>query len=229
MSVLITGSSAGLGRSLAWAFHNRGNQVILHGRNEQRLNELYGEIGLDIVIGDLTDARTIGRLYEVALRHEIDVLVNNAGQYLNGCPAETTPAELEAIIQTNLIAAIRLTLQIYPIFKAKGKGLIVNINSLAGKTFNDREAAYCASKWGLRGFMGSFRHAARQEGIGILDIYLGAMRTGMKNPDGRGLSYSDPREDGFLDPDDVAEAIVNLCVGYPGLRINEVEIGRVGA
>jgi hypothetical protein len=69
--------------------------------------------------------------------------------------------------------------------------------------------------------MGSFKHAARKDGIGILDVYVGAMKTGMVCPR--------ENENIMLDPDDVAEAIVGLCKDYPNLRLNEVEIGRMGA
>lgn len=226
MNVLITGSSAGLGRSLAYAFTTKHNSIILHGRNEKRLTEILSDLQsngkiVDLVIGDLSDARTINELYSTALMRDIDILINNAGQYFWGRPEETPTYILEDIIQTNLLAPIKLTLAIYSIFKAKGHGLIININSLAGKTFNDKESAYCASKWGLRGFMGSFKHAARKDGIGILDVYIGAMKTGMVCPR--------ENENLMLDPDDVAKAIVDLCDSYPNLRLNEVEIGRVEA
>lgn len=226
MNVLITGSSNGLGRCLAWKFASDENKVILHGRNETRLTafrdllrEDYG-VKADMVIGDIREEATLCRLYEAALRHEIDVLINNAGVYQQGDPGNINPADLDMVIGTNLIAPIRLALLVYPIMVAKGKGLIVNINSLAGKSFNDREAAYCASKHGLRGFMGSFRHEAKKHGVGVLDVYLGAMQTDMM------LGRSG--YDSMMDPDDVAEVIAGLCRdGYDSLRVNEIEIGRL--
>lgn len=225
MNVLITGSSKGLGRSLAWEFASEHeDKVILHGRNEKRLNafhqflvEDYGAQA-DMVIGDLRDEATLSRLYGAALKNEIDVLINNAGVYQQGEPGNINPADLDLVIGTNLIAPIRLALLVYPIMVAKGKGLIVNINSLAGKSFNDREAAYCASKHGLRGFMGSFRHEARKHGVGVLDVYLGAMQTDM--------TLGRPGHNDMMDPDDVAEVIAGLCKGYDSLRVNEIEIGR---
>lgn len=225
MNVLITGSSNGLGRCLAWKFAQPGNTVILHGRNEARLtafcsllNEDYGTKA-EMVIGDIRSEITLSKLYSAALRNDIDVLINNAGVYQHGDPGKISPDELDAVIETNLIAPIRLALLCYPIMAAKGSGTIVNLNSLAGKTFNDKEAAYCASKWGLRGFMGSFRYEARKRGVGVLDVYPGAMQTDMM--------LGRPGYDDMMDPDEVADVIVGLCrANYDTLRVNEIEIGR---
>jgi len=202
------------------------NTIVLHGRNEARLtafcsllNKDYGT-RTEMVLGDIRSEVTLSKLYGAALRNDIDVLINNAGIYQHGDPAKISPDEIEAVIETNLIAPIRLALLIYPIMVAKGKGLIVNINSLAGREFNDREAAYCASKWGLRGFMGSFRHEARKHGVSVLDVYLGAMKTDM--------TIGRPGHDDMMDPDDVAKVIAGLCQrDADSLSVNEIEIGRL--
>jgi 3-oxoacyl-[acyl-carrier protein] reductase len=215
LKVLITGSSNGLGRSLAWKFAQPGNTVILHGRNESRL-EVFERIlredrgaVVETVIGDICEADTIQRLWEAGKRHQVDILINNAGMH---------DGSITAILAVNLGAPILLTQGLYPTMKKRGSGLIVNINSLAGKTFNAEEAVYCASKWGLRGYMGSIRYEARQHGVGVLDIYPGAMQTDMK--------FGHPDYDSMMDPDEVAEVIYNACRDYPTLRVNEIEIGR---
>ncbi|MCJ7587524.1 MAG: SDR family oxidoreductase [Candidatus Aminicenantes bacterium] len=226
MNVLITGSSNGLGRCLARKFARDYGKIILHGRKEAQLtqfrdllNEDYGTQA-DMVIGDIREEETLLALYTAAVRNKIDVLINNAGVYVYGDPTKTTLADMDSVITTNMIAPMRLTLLVYPIMVAKGKGLIVNINSLAGKTLNDKEAVYCASKHGLRGFMGSFRHEARKHGVDVLDVYLGAMQTEMM--------LGRPGYDGMMDPDEVADVIAGLCRdSYDSLRVNEIEIGRL--
>lgn len=218
MNVLITGSSRGLGRSLALAFAKAGHALILNGRDAERLNGVYLEIkenqsrgGVAIIMGDIWRPETIDDLARAAEHAGIDILVNNAGVY-----AGTT----REIITTNLIAPIRLTLAIYPGMVARGGGLIVNVNSLAGKTFNADEAAYCASKWGLRGFMGSFKYEARKHGVNVLDVYLGAMKT-EATKDRAGW-------DSFIDPDEAADQIVRLCGAGKSLAVTEIEIVRAG-
>jgi short-subunit dehydrogenase len=221
MNLLITGSSSGLGHSLAMTFAKTGHRVILHGRDEQRIAEMRLAIGrlggeCEAVLGDLRDEKTLADLFAAALHWEIDILINNAGVYYDQPISETTPHILEATIRTNLIIPIRLALLVYPIFCAKGSGLIVNINSLAGKGFNSAEAVYCASKWGLRGFMGSFRYEARKHGVGVLDVYLGAMRTMM----------TEGRDGTKIDTDEAAVVIYKACTAYSSLHVNEIEIGR---
>lgn len=225
MNVLITGSSNGLGRCLAWQFAKPENTLILHGRNGDRLSAFCSLLNKDhgtraeMVLGDIRSEITKTWLYSAALRNDIDVLINNAGIYQHGDPGKISPDELDAVIEINLIAPIRLALLIYPIMAARGSGRIVNLNSLAGREFNDREAAYCASKWGLRGFMGSFRHEARKHGVSVLDVYPGAMQTDMM------LDRSG--YDDMMDPDDVAEVIAGLCQhDADSLSVNEIEIGR---
>ncbi len=163
------------------------------------------------VVGDIRYPLTLRALVDFATEGGLDILINNAGIY---------SGEPETIIQTNLSAPIKLTLLLYPIFKAQGSGLIVNINSLAGKVFNDQEAVYCASKWGLRGFMGSFKYEARKHGVNVLDVYLGAMKTdATKNRAGW---------ENFIDPDEAADQIVRLCGDGKTLAVTEVEISRAG-
>jgi len=216
LNVLITGSSRGLGRSLAYAFAEKHNSITLHGRDRKRLTEILSDLQsngrvVDWVIGDLTDVSTIGELQVAARKYEADILINNAGLY-NGTARD--------IISVNLMAPILLTRAIYPLMVRRGSGLIVNINSLAGKTFNDSEAVYCASKWGLRGFMGSFKYEARKHGVNVLDVYLGAMKTDATK--GR------PGWENFIDPDDAARQIVALCGDGKGLAVTEVEMVRAG-
>jgi len=220
MNVLVTGSSKGLGRELALTFARKGHGVILHGRDEARLAQVRQEIEalpspVAVVRGDITDERTLRHLLDAARTWKIDVLINNAGAYLSAPIEETSLLDAERILKTNLCTPVWLTLAIYPLFRERGHGLIVNINSLAGKGFNDQEAAYCASKWGLRGFMGSFKFEARKHGISVLDVYLGKMRTDMA-----------ANRPGLIEPCEAARVIYELWRDYPTLRVNEIEIGR---
>jgi len=218
MNILITGASRGLGRSLALEFAYAGHALILNGRDKARLEEVRLEVLKDspnchVVVDDIRDDSTMEALGFVMrlMGNGLDILVNNAGVY-EGDPQD--------IIDTNLTAPILLTLAIYPRMAERGSGLIVNINSLAGKTFNDQEAVYCASKWGLRGFMGSFKYEARKHGVNVLDVYLGAMRT--EATKGR-VGW-----DSFISPVDAARQIVQLCGNGKSLAISEIEIVRAG-
>lgn len=222
-TALITGSSRGLGRALALVFARGGYDVIIHGRNKERLNDVVAElweckVEIQVIEGDLTDKKTIEALAEAAKARNLDVLINNAGVYLAKDITDVDDDELREVIETNLIAPMLLSKKIFgPFFQSKS-GIVININSTAGKTPADKESVYCASKHGLRGFSTSSQRVGTDNNVRIIDIYLGAMQTDM----------TAKREDfsKLIAPDEVADAIYHLTQNYETLRIMEVKIGR---
>ena len=224
-TVMITGSSKGLGKSLAFAFASGGYDMILHGRNKARLEDIQTDIVLKYhvdcpyIIGDITSIKTIGKLYVIALEKELDIFINNAAIY------DVTPfgwislERIKDIIDTNLTAPIILSNRMLHTFIQNRKGLIININSIAGKYPDEKEAVYCASKCGLRSFSKSIKYKALQNNIRILDIYLGAMQTDMVK--------DRPDYDKFIDPDEAARFIFTLSQNtFDNMVVKEVEIGR---
>ena len=222
-TVLITGASRGLGRSLSLAIAKAGHNVVIHGRDENRLNALKKEIAnhnvdCRMVIGDLAYERTIHELTDCANRNNVDILINNAGVYLQKSVSEMSTSEFRRIIEVNLIVPVILTKSIFELFKKRNAGLIVNINSLSGKNFSDLEAAYSAGKHGLRGFMGSFQFEALRSNVPIMNIYSGAMDTDM-TADRKDTSK-------FIRTEEVAEFICSLIHNYKSIRISEIDILR---
>ena len=222
-TVLITGSSKGLGKSLALTFAKNKCNIILHGRDERGLKQveegvLENNVSCNVVRGDITSEETIDRLYETAVRRNIDILINNAGIYVNRPFKDMNPAEFRKVIEVNLIAPVVLTKRIFPIFQSKSSGIIININSIAGKNASDGETAYCASKHGLRGFTSSLQFEAIRYGVRVIDVYLGAMNTGMVK--GR----KDPEK--CIETSEAANLIYGLCKDYPSMRIGEIHLYR---
>ena len=222
-TVLITGASKGLGRSLALAFAASGHHVVAHGRDESRLNTVKREIqahGVDChaIIGDISDEETIRALTACAEKVDVDILINNAGIYLRKPIKEMSPEELRGILEVNLIAPILLTKAILELFERKSSGLIININSVAGKNPGLFESAYCASKHGLRGFMGSLKFETLKYDVPIVDIYLGAMNTDM----------AAERKDAakHIRTEEVAELVSKIAQDYSSMRISEIDILR---
>jgi len=222
-TVLITGSSRGLGEALALAFARDGWSVIIHGRHRGRLARVKKAVqahgsSCTAVQGDLTAEKTIEKLAAVARQADLDILVNNAAAYMHRAFLWMEPAEILALIETNLVAPLILTRRLSTIFFAKADGMIININSLAGKRPGDDESIYCATKHGLRGFSSSLQFDATRHGIRMLDVYLGAMQTAM--------THERPHAERFIDPNEAADLIVRLTQSYRTMNIREVEIGR---
>ena len=222
MTVLITGASRGLGKSLALVFAQNGYDVIIHGRNRKLLEEVEQavkawNVECDIVLGPLSENRTLEKLADIALERRIEVFINNAGVYFKKDIMSTRDVEIREIIETNLIAPILLTKRILGVLNQKGGGTIININSVAGKQPNPLESVYCASKHGLRGFTSSMQRGGSRN-VQIIDVYPGAMKTDMS------LGREDFND--LINPAEVADAIFALSQNYKSLRIMEVSIAR---
>jgi len=176
---LITGSSKGLGKTLAFEFAAAGYNIIISGRNGRALARVRKAIirkGVKClsISGDLNSLRTIRKLEKVSLKEGISVLVNNAGLLCPHKPLERLKeAQVLEILKTNLLATLLLTRKIYTYFIKKKSGVIININSLSGLKCQKFRSVYCASKWGLRGFSGTLRLEAKQKGVRIIDVFPG--------------------------------------------------------
>jgi len=221
--VLITGSSRGIGKSLATTFSTGGHGLILHGRDEKSLLKIKlelstSDIDCEIVVGDLLETTTIDNLRNIAEKGGVDILINNAGVYLNKPFLETTMDEFREVFEINFMSVVYLTHSLMPIMASNGSGLIININSLAGKSGSNGESAYCASKHALRGFSSSIQFDATKYGIRVIDVYLGAVQTDMTK--GR------KDQEKFILPEDVAKSIFNVSKNYKSMRVTELNLNR---
>jgi short-subunit dehydrogenase len=111
--------------------------------------------------------------------------------------------DIEAVISTNASSAIALCYSAFAHFTTNGSGTIMNINSVAGLRGSSHEPLYAASKFGLRGFSESVKDAWLKQGVRMIDVYSGAMATGM----------SSKRSDvsNLMDPKELASFLVGLC------------------
>lgn len=168
-TIIITGASAGVGEATARLCAKESANVVLAARSQKALETIAREIGKQAlpVVADVMNPKNCELLFKSAIEKfgRIDGLVNNAGFNIRG-PVETVPlADFEKVIDVNLKAPMRLSKMVLPYLKASGEGAIVNVASLAGRVPLDHEAAYSASKFGLRAF--SFAMAEELAGTGI--------------------------------------------------------------
>ncbi len=221
-TVMITGSCRGLGAALKTACIEHGFDMVLNCRTNYKTDEYAPKTDQGgsefVVFGDITEPWVIAELAKVALEKKVTVLINSAGIYFNEPFDISTPERFSRIVEINLMAPMLLTRAIWPVFKQLGGGLVININSLAGLDGGNGETAYCASKHGLAGFSKALQFEGVKDNIRVLNVYLGAMKTGMA--EGR------PNWEKFIDPVDAADAIISLCKDYKSLRITEITIAR---
>lgn len=155
-SVLITGTSAGLGFATALTVARAGHTVYATMRNPARSPELAqtaAKEGLPIHIStmdvdsDSSVKAGIGAIYRVA-KH-LDVLVNNAGVEGNGSVEELPLETVRAVMETNYFGALRCIQAVAPDMRQRKSGCIINISSVAGRIANSPSGCYAASKFAL--------------------------------------------------------------------------------
>ena len=179
--VVVTGASSGIGAATALRLGRAGFTVVLAARRAAKLADVAASIeaggGSAVVVPtDVRDPAAVRALIEraAAVNGRIDALVNNAG--VGGAASVLADDEaIDAIIDVNLRAPIRLMRAVVPIMRAQGGGSIVNIGSVAGEI--GIGGAYSASKFALRGMTDSARRELAGTGIGVTLIEPGYIAT----------------------------------------------------
>ena len=197
-NILVTGCSSGLGEALF-------NETCKHDHLKSFAHYRSNLVDPYALIGDITDDSFPDKLDEYIRSREVDCFINNAG-VLEG-----------NVIETNLVAQIKMLQVVYEYFLEKQRGKIININSVAGIYPSANESIYCASKFGLKGFSQSLQLEAVGKGIEIMDVYLGGVQTRMTKDR---LSY-----DSLMKSDDVAMQIIDL-INTKSYYVNEITLRR---
>jgi short-subunit dehydrogenase len=154
----------------------------------------------------------------VTKSQKVDVFIHCAGVYRKVPLMADYDADAAHVLNTNLVTPVLLLRRVITAMIQRGTGTIAVINSLAGKQGNAEEAAYCASKFGLRGFVESVRYDCAKSGVRIFSVYPGAMQT----PMAKGRDNFDK----LVQPRKVAELLVDICLKYHTLRVDDIEIMR---
>ncbi len=173
-NVLLTGASGGIGHAIARALARRGASLTVTGRRADVLEPLARETRGRAVACDLSDREATARLVEEV--GEVDVLVANAALPATGELAEFTQEQIDRMLEVNLRAPIALAHALAPGMVRRGRGHMVFISSLSGKSANPASSLYSATKFGLRGFALSLREDLRRDGVGVSVVLPGFIR-----------------------------------------------------
>lgn len=224
---LITGAGGGFGRELTTQLLDAGCSVILtdvddHAietvclAEQDRRNRIVSTVAADLQFAEgcqsVFDAcRDAGRVP--------DLLINNAGIALAGRLDQVPESRWDALLQINLLAPMRLCQRFLPDMIARGSGHIVNISSLAGWVGSPGLSAYCAAKFGLRGFGEALAADLDDTGIVVSNVYPFFSRTPIL--DSPQYGYAERRtvpEDMVTEPADVVRKMI------AGIRRNRLHI-----
>jgi short-subunit dehydrogenase len=221
--VFISGSSDGLGKEIAIKMAENNHHILLHGRDEKKLLKTQKiikkfNVNCDLFLGNLLDNSNIEKLVTLLIAKKVDIIINNAAEYNSEEFDKILLDKFEQIIELNFLVPVKIIHGVFQYFKKRRRGVIININSLAGKKPGLNETAYCASKFALRGFSQSLALEANKYNIRIIDVYPGSIKTQMV----RHRSSFDK----FMNPSEIANIIYNISKMYKTSRISEIEITR---
>lgn len=225
--IILTGAAGGIGRHLALALAEKGARLALVERDAQKLDAVCAEIAQRggqafSILADLGAAHAADAVVSASVKAlgGVDVLINNAGLMDFVRYEQQHPARIEQLIHTNVTVPLLLTRAVLPHLMAQGSGRIVNIGSALGAIGMAYHAAYCASKFALRGFSEALRRELADTPVGVTYVAPRATRTALN--DDRATRMLVATGSALDDPENVARRIVQAIER----EHKEVSIGR---
>ena len=205
-TILITGASGGLAQEMVKLLPN--DQLILLGRNKEKLAQLYGNHPhAEWIEIDITDDSALETLLaDLYLRYgKIDVLINNAGYGIFEEFDQISDQDIHQMFEVNAFALMNLSRRIAARMKESRKGHIINIVSMAGLIATGKSSLYSATKFAAIGFSNALRLELTPYGVFVTTVNPGPIRTGFfdqADPDG---TYLKSVERFLLEPAAVAK------------------------
>ena len=169
---LITGGSAGIGRSIAETLAASGARVAITGRDKARLEEAAKSLGAFPIQADVANEADVLRTYREVLAQfgDLDILVNNAGVGTFKSLVDMDRAAFDAVFATNVTGAMLMGREAAKQFIQRNRGNIINIASTASLRGAANGTAYYASKFALRGMTECWRAELRKHNIRVMQV-----------------------------------------------------------
>ncbi len=228
-SALVTGASRGIGRRVAEGLARAGSRVWCLARSEQAVRALAAELGGEALAVDLADDlatwEALDQMSE-SLGDAPDIVVNAAAVFgIASSHAETVRAFDESVA-INLRGPFLVNRALLPAMLERGRGLIVNVGSVAGRKALRGNAAYSASKYGLRGYHEVLLEELRGTGVRATLLEPAATDTPLWDPLEPDRDPRLPSRAQMLRPDDVAEAVLFVATRPDTVRVPLLQIER---
>ena len=207
--VLVTGGSKGIGKETARQLAQAGASVMVTARSEDVLRDAANEIGAGYVPGDVSDERSVQRIFAAALEDlgGLNVVVNNAAYGYFAPLDEIDPAKFEALFRTNVFGAMLVGREAARHFISQSYGNIVNISSSAGVSGFAGGSAYAGSKFALKGMTECWRAELRKHNVRVMLVNPSEVQTDFGGRPGRERGELNPSK---LVAEDIATTITSL-------------------
>ena len=219
--ILVTGGSRGIGYFIAKKLVESGHEVIITGRNPDKLAHVSEEIKAPGFIA-------VNLPEDINIPGDFDVLINNAGVYHWSVIEKTPKDKIEEIIKVNLQAPIELCKLVVPYMKQNNWGRIINIGSISGAVGENNASVYSASKAGLIGLTKALALELAEYGITVNVINPGWVKTDMTKEFINDEILETIPQKRYVEPQEIAELVnyliseaassitgqsINLCCG----------------
>jgi NADP-dependent 3-hydroxy acid dehydrogenase YdfG len=231
MNAVVSGASRGIGLAVARALVSEGFRVAMLARSETDLLARATELGAKAIAlrCDVSDSDAIARVAERVTAEfggAPDVVVNNAGAFKLVPVEKTEIADFQTALDVNLVAPFALVRAFIGAMRQRGSGHIVTIGSIADRAIFPENAAYAASKFGLRAFHEVLRAELRGTGVRASLVSPGQVDTALWDeidPDSRpGFT---PRAQ-MLRAEDVANAVRYVVSAPASVNVDELRLSR---
>jgi NAD(P)-dependent dehydrogenase (short-subunit alcohol dehydrogenase family) len=225
---VISGASHGLGAAVADHLASLGAALVLLARNEDRLEEVAGQLrergaSVTVIPCDIAEREQVTRAAEQiqAGVGRVDILVNNAGIPAPRTFEETTPDDWDQVIGVNLSGAFYLTRALWEPLTAGGAGYVINISGTAGLR-GGSSPAYGSAKFGLTGLTRAIAASGKAHGLRATALYPGSMDTGW-----RGAPIGEKPASETMDPMEVARLVGYLVTSPQEFVLNEAILNPI--
>lgn len=226
---IITGASSGIGEAAARVLAAEGANLVITARREEKLSTLVNDFKSQgtkaiYVVGDASMEETALQTVDAAMKEfgRIDILINNTGIGNYKELVDTSAAEYDEMMITNMRSTFLFTRFVVPTMILQGSGTILIISSMAGINGYPGQAVYCATKFAQMGFAKSLDKELRPKGIKVGVICPGGVKTEFAI--GRGRTKEGVAKSEMLEPSDVAASILLACTQSSGSRIIEIQM-----
>jgi hypothetical protein len=230
----ISGAASGIGRSCAFRLAGSGVNLVLCGRNEEKLNELKGEleqmgVEIDTVVFDVRDRNRVEvELSRLLENTQIDILINNAGLALGLEPLDSGDVDQwEEMIDANIKGLLYVSRAVIPQMRERNSGHILNIGSIAGKMTYPGGNVYCATKAAVHTLTEAMNIDLAGTMIRVGNIAPGAVETNFSNTRFSGDdTKADAVYEGYepLHPEDIADLALYILSAPPHVNVQDVLI-----
>jgi NADP-dependent 3-hydroxy acid dehydrogenase YdfG len=226
---LVTGASRGIGAEVARRLAADGARLALVARGRDALGALAAELGAEPVVCDVGDPAQVERAAEriASLADGApDIVVNNAGMFSIAAAHKTSVEHFRRTLEVNLVAPFALLRAFLPAMRTRGSGHVVTLGSVADRNIFPGNAAYSASKYGLRALHEVLRAELRGSGVRASLISPGPVDTELWDP-------IDPdRKPGFtprsemLSAGEVADVVRWVLLAPATVNVDELRLSR---